>query len=194
MAVTDKLKEMVEELRQDVGEMKQQLRQLVAGKESKGRALPVRRDREDRSLGVWERDSDRLFEQLWRGSLRPFDSAMSPFAAHLGLAWPQIDVDETDREVRVVAELPGMDSDDVQVTVANGVLTIRGEKRHEDEDTGRHHFRRECFYGQFARSVPIPSEVDVDRIQAKMKKGKLRVTLPKVEGAARRGRTITINS
>jgi HSP20 family protein len=195
MAVTDKLKEMVEELRQDVGEMKGQLRQLVSGKDKSDSTLPVRHGgRDDHPLVAWQRDTERLLDQLWRGTLRPSAGSASPFSDMWGFEWPQVDIDETDTEVRVAAELPGLDQDDVDVTVADGVLTIRGEKRHEDERSSGHRYQRECFYGSFARSVPIPGEVDIDGITAKMKKGTLRISMPKLEGSKRRGRTITISS
>jgi HSP20 family protein len=103
-----------------------------------------------------------------------------------------MDIDESPKEVRIRVDLAGLDRNDVDVSVADGVLTIRGEKKHEDEDVGRHHYRRERFFGAFSRSVQIPADVDLDRIKAKMKKGVLQITMPKLGDRKTRGRRISI--
>lgn len=192
MAVTDKLKGMVEELRQDLNEVKHQVKQLLPPGKSE-RDLPVRQKETDHPVAALQRETNRLFDDFLRGSLSPFSTPFSPFGElAAGAGWPRMDIDESPKEVRIRADLAGLDRDDVDVSVADGVLTIRGEKKYEDEDVGRYHYRRERFFGAFSRSVQIPADVDLDRIKAKMKKGVLQITMPKRGDRKTRGRRISI--
>lgn len=191
MAVTERLKEMVEELRNDLNEVKDQVKQLLPAKKDRD-ALLVRNQSDEHPIAALQRETNRLFDDFMRSWLSPMPMSLDRFGDIAGFAWPRIDIDESDREVRVTADLAGLDRDDVDVSVADGVLTIRGEKKHEDEDVGRHHYRRERFYGAFSRSVQVPADVDLDRIKAKMKRGVLRITMPKLKGRATRGRRITV--
>ena len=106
--------------------------------------------------------------------------------------WPSIEVNATDNEVRVSAELPGMDEKDVEVLVNDGVLTIRGEKKSEAEDQGRRF--SEHYYGRFERSIALPFEVEEDRAEASFKNGVLTVALPKSAKARETAKRIAINS
>lgn len=122
----------------------------------------------------------------------PFDQVMdSVFGGrHLGalMRSPETDVVETEREIRVVTEMPGLKRDNIEVDVENNVLTIRGEKREErteGEEGGRFHLS-ERRYGTFSRSFVLPSSVDAESIQASFEDGVLRVTIPKNERARRR--------
>ncbi|MEX1308999.1 MAG: Hsp20/alpha crystallin family protein [Candidatus Sulfomarinibacteraceae bacterium] len=191
MAVTDKLKGMVEELRHDLNEVKEQVRQLLPAR-SNSTDLPVRQQTSEHPIAALQRETNRLFDGFLRGTPGLFDAAFTPFGDMAGAVWPRVDVDESDRELRIKADLAGMDRDDIDVSVADGVLTIRGEKKHDDEDVGRHHYRRECFYGTFSRSIPVPADVDLDNIEAKMKKGVLQVTMPRLENRRSRGRRISV--
>ena len=192
MAVTDKLRGMVEELRQDLNEVKDQVKQLLPLDTSEPE-IPVRHKETNPPVLALQRETNRLFNDFLRGSLSPLPAAFSPFGElAAGAGWPRMDIDESPKEIRVRADLAGLERDDVDVTVADGVLTIRGEKKHEDEDVGRHHYRRECFFGAFSRSVQIPAEVDLDRIKAKMKRGVLQITMPKLGDRKTRGRRISI--
>ena len=192
MVVTEKLKAMVEELRQDLNEVKDQVRQLLPlGKRE--RDLPVRHHETDHPVVALQRETNRLFDDFLLRSLSPSLTAVSPFGdLAAGVGWPRMDIDESPEEVRIRADLAGLDRDEVDVSLVDGVLTIRGEKKGEDEDIGRHHYRRERFYGAFSRSVQIPADVDLDRIKAKMKKGVLLITMPKLGDRETRGRRISI--
>ncbi|HXF87788.1 MAG TPA: Hsp20/alpha crystallin family protein, partial [Xanthobacteraceae bacterium] len=101
-----------------------------------------------------------------------------------------IEVSETDKEVKVTAELPGLDEKDVQVELSNGVLVIKGEKRTDTEDKDR--LFSERFYGRFERRIPI-DEVDEDKVAASFKNGVLTVTLPKSMQAQQKVKRIAIN-
>lgn len=125
-----------------------------------------------------QRDMDRLFDELFgKGTgLRPFgwaDESLDAFSL-------RINVVEGEKEISVSAELPGMDSRDVDIRYSNGVLTISGEKRQEKEEKGKTYYRTERSYGSFTRSVQLPCEVDVDKVDATFKNGILRVSLPKI--------------
>lgn len=131
------------------------------------------------------REVNRLFDDVFRGfGLVPFGN---PGATG---GWPQIEIVEDDRELRVCAELPGLEERDVEVLLEDGVLTIQGEKRAEREDEGRRFSER--FYGRFMRRLPV-GEVDEDRVQASFRNGILTVTLPKAATALGRTRRIPIN-
>jgi HSP20 family protein len=96
---------------------------------------------------------------------------------------PAIDLDETDDEVVVTADLPGLDAEDFSVEVTGERLVIRGEKKHEKNEERRGYRYHERRYGAFARAVQLPCEVDTDKTQADYTRGVLRVTLPKTESA-----------
>jgi HSP20 family protein len=86
-----------------------------------------------------------------------------------------VDVSETGKEVRITAELPGLDEKDVEVTVTNNMLTIKGEKEEEEGD----YYHSERSYGYFDRTIALPQGIDADNAKAKFKKGVLKVTIPK---------------
>jgi HSP20 family protein len=129
------------------------------------------------SLMALQSDMNRVFEDFW--------SAFGPPA--LGLSeresLPRVDVRESDKEVEVVAELPGMDEADIDVSLAEGVLTIRGEKKAEQEKEEKGYVLRERRFGLVERTVPLPDGLDVDAAQAKFKNGVLTVAIPKTAQA-----------
>ena len=123
---------------------------------------------------------DRLFDSLW-GASGGGNRGGSLMRA------PETDVVESEKEIRVVTEMPGLKPDDVEVDVENNVLTIRGEKREErtEGEGGKYHLA-ERRYGTFARSFVLPRDVDADSIEAAFEHGVLTVRIPKSERAQRR--------
>ncbi len=97
----------------------------------------------------------------------------------LGDYTPHLDVSESDKDITVSAEFPGMEPEDIQITIDRGSLTISGEKRAEEEEKGERFYRLERSYGSFYRSIPLPDVVDEDKIDATFKRGVLKVKLPK---------------
>ncbi len=94
---------------------------------------------------------------------------------------PAVDiVDEKDR-VRIKADLPGVNKDDVDIRIEDGVLSIKGERKEEKEEKDKNFYRKECFYGSFERSVALPAEVDANKAEASYKDGVLEIILPKKE-------------
>ena len=94
---------------------------------------------------------------------------------------PDLDVSETDKEIIVRAEVPGIERDDIDITLTNGLLTIKGEKKHEDEEKKEDYHRIERRYGSFARTLRLPSDVEHDNIEANYKDGVLKLVIPKPE-------------
>ena len=94
---------------------------------------------------------------------------------------PAIDLSETDREIVVKASLPGVKAEDVEISVNDGILTVKGEKKSDDQTEGENFYRREIRYGSFSRSIPLPSRVDYEHADAEFNDGVLTVTLPKAE-------------
>jgi HSP20 family protein len=136
------------------------------------------------------REMNRLFDDVFRGfDMAPFGSFGSGGRT---MSWPQMEVSETDKDLRISAELPGMVEKDVEVLMGDGVLTIRGEKRSEVEDKERAFSER--YYGRFERRIPLAWEVDEDKIEAAFKNGVLTITVPKTAQAASQMKRIAINS
>jgi HSP20 family protein len=133
------------------------------------------------------RDVDRMFDDFFNGSLARF-----PGFAKLGTFGPSVDVEDKEKELIVTAELPGLDEKDFEVTVAGDVLTIKGEKKTENENQngGAHYIERR--FGSFSRSVRLPFEVGDQNIEAKYEKGVLSIRLPKPADAQRQVRRIEV--
>ena len=150
---------------------------------NRGRNVPVRR--EQSPLVTLQHDMDRLFEEFWRGFALP-----SLFEETWGSFTPRVDVEETETEVRVTAELPGLEERDFEVHLTDDALLLKGERReeHEDQTLGW----RERSYGRFERSIPLPCEVDADHASAQFKNGLLTVRLPKTAKARERSKRIQI--
>jgi HSP20 family protein len=143
--------------------------------------------KEDRSLARPRGNGD-MFGQLQQQMNSLFEDFLGTPSAGLwrgGGFLPQLDVSETDKEVRVIAELPGLDEKDVEVNVTNNMLTITGEKKVETEEEEGDYRHIERSYGYFDRAVALPEGVDVDNAKAKFKKGVLRITVPKKPEAQR---------
>lgn len=107
---------------------------------------------------------------------------------------PAIDMKESGDKVRIKAELPGMDEGDIKVSLDKDVLTIKGEKKIEEEHDEKDQHYHECSYGSFLRRIQLPWEVDREKVTAKVKKGVLKIHLEKAEEARKVSRDIVIQS
>ena len=130
------------------------------------------------------REMNRLFDEVFRG----FDD--SRLWGGRG-AWPSVEVEETENEYRVSAELPGLEERDVEVLLQDGLLTVRGEKKLETEAQNRSYSER--FYGRFERQITLDRDVDDGAVNATFKNGVLTVTVPKNARAVERTKRIPIN-
>lgn len=142
-----------------------------------------------REMDSLHKEMDRLFEDFWKGSGRhamtaPWQSTLAQWSR--GEVMPRVDETEDEKAFHIEVELPGMDRDDVDITLSNGLLTIRGEKKREEEEKGKDFYRKERSFGAFRRSLPIPADVDESKIDASFKKGVLYIELPKTEEARKK--------
>jgi HSP20 family protein len=96
---------------------------------------------------------------------------------------PSVDVAETDEEITVTAELPGVKQDEVDITITDDVLTLKGEKKEEKEVKEKNYHRIERSYGSFQRSIALPTGVQADKAKAAYTDGVLTITVPKAEEA-----------
>ena len=104
------------------------------------------------------------------------------------------DFTDTEKAYEVTAELPGIDEKDIEVKVANGILSIKGEKQEEKEEKKKDYYLRERNFGSFERSFQVPDGVDTDKIEASFKKGVLTVTLPKKPEAQTAAKKIDVKA
>ena len=137
--------------------------------------IPVGRDRgvarSDNPFISLQREIERLFDDFTRG----FPALSNGKAGLL----PSMDVIETDKDIEITAELPGLEEKDVQINVTDNLLTIRGEKTAEKEEKDKNYRLVERSYGSFERTLELPDGVNADTIKASISKGVLTVTVPK---------------
>jgi HSP20 family protein len=118
---------------------------------------------------------DRMFDDFWgrrEGGLAPWGREWTEFD-------PKVDVIETEDEVKVEAELPGLAAEDVHVSVSHNVLSIKGEKKQEREEKGDNWYRSERSYGSFQRAISLPQGTDAEQVEAAFDKGVLTITFAK---------------
>ena len=121
-----------------------------------------------------ENDPDRFFEQMLTGWFR----APGRFVDE-DFMYPKIDVSEGPKNIRIKAEIPGVDADDIDVSIDGRRLTIKGEKKQESKEENENYHRIEQSYGYFNRSIDLPTDVDPDKVDAKFKNGILKLKLKK---------------
>ncbi|MEW6717878.1 MAG: Hsp20/alpha crystallin family protein [Chloroflexota bacterium] len=170
-----------------------EIKDLIPWKHEEGK-LPVRREFEDPFLAL-RREMNRLFEDFFTS---PFNRSfrLSPFFAErersFGDFLPNIEVSETDKEIKVSAELPGMEIEDIDISLTHNTLTISGEKKAEKEEKGKQYYRLERSYGSFHRSIPLPRGVDEDKVTATFKRGVLTINMPKTKEAQEQVKRIEV--
>jgi HSP20 family protein len=148
------------------------LRDLVPWKGGRTSSL-AKRGNGDPFLALRD-EMNRLFENFDTGFA--LDTATADWS-------PKLNVTENDKAVLVSAELPGMEEKDIEVTLHNGLLTIRGEKKQEHEEKDANFYRSERTYGSFERSLTLPCDVEEGKVEARYNKGVLNLTLPKTKEA-----------
>jgi HSP20 family protein len=136
-------------------------------------------------------EMDRVFSQFERG-IPQFPSLFRRSGGEGGIVVPDLDVRENTNTITIEAELPGVDEKNVTVTVANGLLTIKGEKKQEKEEKSENYYLSERSYGAFERSLRLPDTIDEGKVEAKFDKGVLRITAAKKPEAVKAERRIEI--
>lgn len=136
----------------------------------------------------FRQEMNKLMDSFFQGSLlRPFDTRLEGFT-------PRVDVVDTGEGIKIVAELPGMDDKDIEVSLTGDALTIKGEKKEEKEEKGKDYYRSERSFGSFTRTVPIPEGIDAEAVAASFKKGVLTVTMPKTKQAIKDAKKISVKA
>jgi HSP20 family protein len=190
---SEEVRESAEELAQEVKTLSDRVKELIPRGKRK-RQLPVRVDRyPEYQPDVWEqpfldlrRASDRLFEDFYQNLKWPLTEGRGPWAFPSeisGPEWPRVDMEETDEAIRLTAELPGVDKDNIDISVTDETITIKGEKKQEEEKKGKGYYKLERSYGSFQRSFYLPCEVEADEVNATFKNGVLTIALPKSPAA-----------
>ena len=151
------------------------------------RQVPVRRE-QSQPLQSLQNDINRAFDSFWRGFDLPWPSTSSAWS----ISMPSVDVSESDKEIEVTAELPGIDEKDIDISLAECVLTIRGEKKSEVEKKEKDYYLQERTFGSIERVVPLPDTIDLDSANATFKNGVLTVKLAKKLEAAAATKRITV--
>ena len=153
---------------------------------NRSRNMPASRQGEEHPFLALHREVNRMFDNFFRG----FAGAMSTTPGWSVGGWPHVEISETDNEVKLVAELPGIEQKDVDLTFNDGMLTLKGEKKAETNGAAY----SERWHGAFERTVQLGPDVDPDKINAEFKNGVLSVTVGKRPEAQRQVKRITINS
>jgi HSP20 family protein len=165
----------------------------MAEAKEKSKIIPVKKDSAQlhakhllTPFEEMERWADDFFPRNWLRQHRWDWPASSRLASMLEERTPKVDIIDRDNEVFIKAELPGIDKKDIEVSVANHMLTIKGSSRKEEKDEKGDYYRCEITEGSFSRSLSLPAEVNIDKSEAKFKDGILELTLPKTERTKRR--------
>ena len=128
----------------------------------------------NQEINKLKRDMDRLFDRMW-------DDFGMPLSTKVEREIPSIDLSETEDSLIIRAEVPGIDPDDIEISITDNILTIKGEMTHEDtEEKGDYH-RMERRYGYFSRTLELPCKIVVEDVRATYKKGVLSIIMPKCE-------------
>jgi len=164
-------------------------------------SLPVQRSDQPVAGGAvspilqLHREIDRLFDDAFRGFGFPALAMPRWPAEWPGMLKPAVDIQETDKQYRIALEVPGVEEKDIQITLDNDVMAVRGEKRQEQEKKEGGFHRIERSYGSFQRALNLPGDANQDTIKADFKNGVLTITMDKREASApKQGRSIPINS
>lgn len=149
--------------------------------------------RQEAGLPVFslQREVNQLFDDFFRGfDIAPFGT----FGERVRGFSPLVDVEENEKELTARIELPGIDEKDVEVLLTGDSLTIKGEKKKEEETREKEYYQMERTYGSFHREIPLPAGLDTDKVEATYKNGVLTVRIPKTEAAKSEGKKITIKT
>jgi HSP20 family protein len=152
-----------------------------------GRSREVALGAERDPFRAFRREMERMFDDVYRGW--PFGALAE---GEERLVSPRIDVSETDGELLVTAELPGMEEKDIDVTLAGNMLIVRGEKKSESERKAEDYHVMERSFGRFSRTIPVPFEADPDQVKASFKQGVLTVKIPKPAEIKEKSKKIAI--
>jgi HSP20 family protein len=154
----------------------------------RGDRLVIRRPNEEPMAAI-QNEMNRMFDQFFTDPFSILPIATGKLTSEF---IPRVDLSETDTEVKVVAELPGMEEKDISLSIEDNSIILSGEKKSDIEEKGKTFHRIERTYGSFQRVIPIGIEVDENKASASFKNGVLIITLPKAPEAVKQAKKITI--
>ncbi|MGA1868006.1 MAG: Hsp20/alpha crystallin family protein [bacterium] len=147
-----------------------------------GRKKELAPQREHDPFYGLQREINRVFDRFFDG-FDLFPSHFGEFGERESTFTPRIDIKEGKKDIKISAEMPGMDEKDIDVTLSDDSLVIKGEKKREIEDNKNGYYRMERSYGSFYRTIPLPDGIDKETAEASFKKGVLKITIPKTAKA-----------
>lgn len=150
--------------------------------------VPVRLEGRENPFHMLQQEMNRMFDRFLS------DFSLDPYEDRIESYWPRADVRESEKEITVSAELPGLQQKDIDISISDDVLTLRGEKKIEKEAKEKNYYRMERSYGSFHRQIPLPAEVESENVEAVFKNGVLTIHLPKKPEAQRKSKSISIKS
>jgi len=160
-----------------------------------GQSQSLMREGEYNPFLSLHRDMNRLFDEAFRSfenmGLATFGTPMA-LSGGFSSTWPSVSVHDAENELRVTAEVPGLEDKDIELLLDKDVLVLRGEKQAETTDEGRQFSER--FYGRFERRIPLGYEIYEDKVTAQFKNGVLTITLPKSAEAQSKAKRIAISA
>lgn len=165
---------------------------LIPWKKKADQAIARRGD--EHPFARLHREMNELFEGVFDEVGHPFGLAHWPMERKLASLAPSFEVSETDDAVQVIAELPGMDEKDIEVSLDHRILTIKGEKKEEHEEKKKNTVFSERRYGSFQRMLTLPDGIDEAKVKASFKKGVLRLDVPKKPEARGSAKKIPIQA
>ena len=159
-------------------------------------AKPEKAKEREKAVAPWrpfsqgarmEGDMERIFEDFFGSRWSPFRRSFWP-TRRQAVAMPAVEVDlyEEKDDIVVKAELPGMEKDEINISVSDHILTLKGEKKREEEVKDEDYHFSERSYGAFVRSIELPAQVQTEKAKASFKNGVLQIRLPKTEEAKRK--------
>jgi HSP20 family protein len=134
-------------------------------------------------LTGWERDMDRVLDDFFGRKTRPWWPERWFRGEEFEMRAPTVDVFEEKDDIVVKAELPGMEKDNIEVSLSDHTLTLKGEKKKEEEIKKENYYRAERSYGSFLRTLELPADIRPDKVKASFKNGVLEIRMPKTEEA-----------
>lgn len=165
-----------------------QIKDLIPWARKEG--APQSKGDEDNPIATLQQDMNRVFDNFWRRFERSFGALDWPWAGTTARS----DVVETDRAIEVSIELPGMDHNDIEVSLSDDALTVKGEKKVERQEDKKGYYISERSYGAVYRTIPLPPGVDTEKAEATFKNGVLTVRLPQTEEAQAKVKRIAVKS
>lgn len=160
-----------------------------AGKGGEGKQAPVVREGQLMRYSPFE-EMDRMLESFFpQGWLRQFRAPWE--MAEAETRFPRVDIVDRDDDILLRAAIPGVRRQDLEISVTENTITLKGSAGREEEEEKGSYYRHEILHGAFVRTVSLPSDIDTDKTQAKFNEGILEITMPKVSKAKRR--TISVS-